>query len=66
MNKDIIKGKWSQIKGEAKKQWGRITDDELDRISGDYDKIVGKLQEIYGYEKEEAKKEVDLFIKRQA
>jgi uncharacterized protein YjbJ (UPF0337 family) len=62
MNKDIIKGKWNQLKGEAKIQWGKFTDDELEEIKGSYDKIVGKLQERYGYGKDRAKKEVDTFF----
>lgn len=64
MNKDIVKGKWSQIKGEAKIQWGKLTNDELDEMAGNYDKVVGKLQEKYGYAKDRAKKEADSFFKR--
>ena len=59
MNKDILKGKWNQYKGEAKKKWGELTDDELDKINGEKDIIVGKLQEKYGKSKEEAEKEFD-------
>ena len=64
MNKEILKGKWSQLRGEAKFQWGKLTDDELDQLQGNYDKIVGKLQERYGYGKERAKKEVDTFFEK--
>jgi uncharacterized protein YjbJ (UPF0337 family) len=64
MNKDIIKGKWKQIKGEVKTQWGKLTDDELDEIDGRYDKIVGKLQEKYGYQKEQAEEEAEQFFRR--
>jgi uncharacterized protein YjbJ (UPF0337 family) len=64
MNKDIIKGKWNQLKGEAKIHWGKLTDDELEEIEGNYDKIVGKLQERYGYGKDKAKKEADNFFKK--
>lgn len=62
MNRDIIKGKWNQLKGEIKVQWGKITDDELDEINGNYDKVVGKLQEKYGYNKDRAEKEADKFF----
>ena len=59
MNREILKGKWNQYKGEAKKKWGEFTDDELDQLNGEKDIIVGKLQEKYGRSKEEAEKEFD-------
>lgn len=59
MNKDILKGKWRQIRGEAKIWWGKLTDDDMDKIDGDYDKLVGTLQERYGYSREEAEMEVE-------
>lgn len=49
MDNNVLKGKWLQIKGEAKKQWGQLTDDDLDVIDGEKDKLVGKLQERYGH-----------------
>jgi uncharacterized protein YjbJ (UPF0337 family) len=59
MNTDILKGKWKQIQGEAKKWWGDLTDDELTRVDGEQDKLVGLLQERYGYSKEKAEAEID-------
>ena len=59
MNTDQLKGMWNQIKGEAKQRWGRFTDDEIDKVDGDHDKLVGMIQERYGKTKEEAKREVD-------
>jgi uncharacterized protein YjbJ (UPF0337 family) len=49
MNKDILEGKWRQIKGSVKAKWGKLTDDDLDKIEGNYDMLVGKIQERYGY-----------------
>jgi len=59
MNADTLKGKWKQIKGRAKKQWGKLTDDDLDKVEGSRDELVGKIQERYGKSREEAEKEVD-------
>ena len=59
MNKDIMEGKWKQIKGDMKAKWGKLTDDEIDQAEGNSEKLAGILQEKYGIEKEEAKKEVD-------
>jgi uncharacterized protein YjbJ (UPF0337 family) len=58
MNKDILQGKWRQMRGEMKKWWGQLTDDELDKIEGDRDKLIGLLQEKYGYSKEKAEEEL--------
>ncbi|MGH9869955.1 MAG: CsbD family protein [Candidatus Polarisedimenticolia bacterium] len=65
MNWDSIKGNWKQFTGSAKKMWGRLTDDELLQISGDKEKLVGKLQEKYGYAKEEAHRQVSEWEKSQ-
>ena len=62
MNRDVLEGKWKQLRGAIKETWGDLTDDELDQISGRYDKFVGKLQERYGYTREEAENELDEFL----
>ena len=59
MNDDMIQGTWKQIKGQAKQWWGKLTDDDLDQIEGQRDKLVGKLQERYGYNKQQAEQEVN-------
>ena len=64
MNKDILVGKWKQIRGMVKQQWGQLTDDQLNRISGRYDELTGLIQERYGYAKDKAQKEVDAFIQK--
>ena len=65
MNADVLKGKWLQLKGEARQQWGKLTDDDLDQIEGNAEKMVGKLQERYGYAQDEAQREVDKFLRSQ-
>ena len=62
MNEDILTGKWTQLKGEIKKQWGKLTDDELDVIDGQRDKLLGKMQEKYGYARFDAERELDNFL----
>lgn len=57
MDHNIFKGKWNQIKGEAKVQWGKLTDDDMDVIGGEKDKLIGKLQERYGHTKDEAERQ---------
>lgn len=64
MNKDIFKGNWKQAKGKIKQAWGKLTDDELDQIEGNYDVFVGKVQEKYGYSKDEARTKVDDFMNK--
>jgi uncharacterized protein YjbJ (UPF0337 family) len=59
MNADGVKGKWPPLRGEVKTWWGNLTDDDFDQIDGERDKLVGRLQERYGYAKERAEAEVD-------
>ena len=65
MNWDQIEGNWKRFKGEALKQWGKLTDDDLDRIEGNRQQLAGKLQESCGKTKEEVEKEIDDWLARQ-
>ena len=59
MNSDIFEGKWKQLKGSVKQQWGKLTDDDVASLTGKKDQLIGKLQERYGYTKDQAQKEAD-------
>ena len=61
MNSDQLKGKWKQVKGQAREKWGRLTNDDLDVIDGKAEQLAGKIQERYGKSREEAEKEVEEF-----
>jgi uncharacterized protein YjbJ (UPF0337 family) len=63
-NQPILQGKWNQIKGKVKEQWGKLTDSQIDQVDGKYDQLVGLLQETYGYTTDKAREEVDKFISR--
>ena len=54
MNKEQFQGKWNEIKGKCKEQFGKLTDDDMMRISGKRDELVGCLQKRYGIMKEQA------------
>lgn len=62
MASDILKGMWMQLRGEVKKQWGKLTDDDLDVIEGESEKLIGRLQERYGYTRQQAEQEVTQFM----
>lgn len=64
MNQDILKGKWKEMKGGLKEQWGKLTDDDLTVLEGKQEKLVGILQERYGYTKDKAETEYKKFIGR--
>jgi len=66
MNKDELHGKWLQIRGAVRTQWGKLTNDDLDQVNGNLERLVGLVQERYGYARERAAKEVEDFRRRQA
>ena len=66
MNSDVFGGWWKQARGQAKSWWGQLTDDDLDRIEGEADKLVGALQTRYGWSREEAEREIDRRMGRAA
>jgi uncharacterized protein YjbJ (UPF0337 family) len=59
MNTDIFEGQWRQMRGELRSWWGKLTDDDLEKIGGKKDRLVGMLQEKYGYTRQAAQQEVD-------
>jgi uncharacterized protein YjbJ (UPF0337 family) len=59
MNQDMLSGKWKQMRGMLKTWWGKLTDDDVDRIGGQKDKLIGLLQERYGYTREQAEQEIE-------
>lgn len=63
MNKDIFEGQWKNLKGKVKEQWGKLTDDDITRIEGNRDQLLGRIQERYGYNKDQAEKELSSWEK---
>lgn len=62
MDEREMSAKWKQVKGEAKVKWGKLTDDDLDRIGGHRDKLVGRLEELYQRSRKDIEREVDGFL----
>ena len=58
MSQDVFRGQWKQISGRLKEWWGDLTDDDVKRIDGSKERLIGALQEKYGYAKDKALNEV--------
>jgi uncharacterized protein YjbJ (UPF0337 family) len=65
MNEDTLKGQWLQLKGKVRQQWGKLTDDDMDQIQGGAEQLVGRVQERYGVARDEAKRQVDVWLRDQ-
>ncbi len=57
LENNVFEGKWKQFRGQAKIWWGELTDDDLDKVDGNFDKLIGLLQEKYGYTQNQAQEE---------
>ncbi|MGX0877070.1 uncharacterized protein YjbJ (UPF0337 family) [Roseovarius sp. MBR-154] len=64
MNWEQVQGKWNQLKGNARVEWARLSDEDLERVKGEREKLVGLIQEKYGRSKEEAEEEIDDWSRR--
>ncbi len=58
MNWEQVESRWKQLMGSGKENWGKLTDDDLDQISGKREQLAGKIQETYGITRGEAEKQV--------
>lgn len=63
MNSDVLKGNWKIAKGKLKEAWGDLTDDEISKVEGNYDTLVGTIQKKYGYSREKTEESVNDFLK---
>ena len=63
MNWDQIEGRWNEMKGKLRTKWGKLTDDDLEAIQGKRVELMGRLQQRYGFKKDEAEKNIDEWIK---
>lgn len=61
MNEDVIKGRWTQLKGSIKQQWGKLTDDDLAVAEGHRDYLAGRIQERYGVARDAADEQIRSF-----
>ena len=62
LNKDIFEGKWKEMRGQVKEWWGKLTDDDLERVGGKADQLIGLLQQKYGYTREHAEQEFNRWL----
>ena len=62
MNRDSLEGRWTQLKGKVREQWGKLTDDDLDEVRGRAEQLIGKVQHRYGVAKDEAERQVDRWL----
>lgn len=64
MNEDILRGNWRQIQGLVQRQWGRLTGDDLAVVEGEFDRLVGVIQEKYGLARAEARQQLEDFLRQ--
>ena len=62
MNEDTLKGQWTQLKGKAREQWGKLTNDDLDQVQGQAEQLIGRIQERYGVAKDDARRQFDAWL----
>lgn len=62
MNKDTIMGSIKMFVGKVKKQWGKLTDDDLKQVEGSFDLLIGRIQQRYGIVREEAAEQVQKWV----
>jgi uncharacterized protein YjbJ (UPF0337 family) len=64
MYQEVLAAQWKQLRGEIRLRWGQLTDDDLDKVQGRWDMLVGLLQERYAYSKAKAEAELDAFLEK--
>ena len=63
VNQDILEGKWHELKGQTRQTFAKLTDDDVERLSGKMEELSGVLQQKYGYIKAKADTEINDWLK---
>ena len=63
MNWDRVEGNWKEFKGKVRQKWAKLTDDDLEFVKGKRTELVGRLQQRYGYQKDQAEREIDTWLR---
>ena len=63
--KDILLGKWHELRGQVRQKWGKLTDDDLTQMSGKTEELAGILRQRYGYGKAQAEAEINNWLRDQ-
>lgn len=58
MDNGWLKNDWNRLKHEAQREWGRLTEEDLDLIGGERTRLVGTVQRRYGVDRENAERQV--------
>jgi uncharacterized protein YjbJ (UPF0337 family) len=61
MNTEVTKSDWTEIKTKIKARFDKLTDEHLEAMHENVDRLSAKLQSVYGYAKEHADKEIASF-----
>jgi uncharacterized protein YjbJ (UPF0337 family) len=63
MNWDRVEGNWKEFKGKVRQKWAKLTDDDLEFVKGKRTELVGRLQQRYGYQKDQAEREIHTWLR---
>ena len=63
MSKEMMQEKLKQLRNAVKQRWGALTDKDLDTVDGKLEQLPGLLQARYGHTREQAEKEIELFLR---
>ena len=61
--KDILQGRWHELKGKVRHQWGKLTEGDFAKLSGKTDELASALQQRYGYSKAQAVMEINKWLR---
>lgn len=66
MQQEQVQGNWEQLKGNLLKEWGKLTEDDLQQVKGNWKVLKGKLIERYGLTQEQAAEKYEQFMDKMA
>jgi uncharacterized membrane protein YeaQ/YmgE (transglycosylase-associated protein family) len=59
----VLETRWARVRGKIHVRWAKLTEEDIEQISGKHDRFIDLLRERYGFDDEKAEDELQSYLR---